>query len=243
MASAGHLVLGLIILRFDRVMMRLAHTENAADRRYWSSLSDALLNILSIFALKMRAGVLRLVETRLQGVFKLVRRAIVYNEAKWASVDLLNSALWIALVAFYVWLTMGVAGGIALGSLFMVYEYAVRAGGVITGIAAHFQSLARQQTDYASAALIWSAPAGQGSVPAGLPDCGDWQCLQIRQDDTAQVACRPLYAAVGRSDRRSRWAIAACSARGHRCRSDGRAAGVNGHPSAPGCRTVYRVDP
>jgi ATP-binding cassette, subfamily B, bacterial len=162
-ASCGYVLLGLIIIRFDRVMMRLAAAENAADRRYWSSLSDALVNILSIFALKMRTGVLRLVDTRLGEVFEPVRRAILYNEAKWASVDLLNSALWISLVALFVWLSIqggGPSDTIRLGSLFMVYEYALQAGGVITGIAAHFQTLARQQIDYASASPIQALALG-----------------------------------------------------------------------------------
>jgi len=196
-ASCGYLLLGLIIVRFDRVMMRLAAAENAADRRYWSSLSDALVNVLSIFALRMRSGVLRLVDSRLGAVFEPVRRSIVYNEAKWASVDLLNSALWIALVALFVWLS--IQGGapsdtIRLGSLFMVYEYALQAGGVITGIAAHFQTLARQQTDYASAAPIQALKPGRDPAPAaaqGTADAtssasasaaalaGDWHTLQF----------------------------------------------------------------
>lgn len=179
-AVSGYMVLGVIIVLFDKVMMRLAAVENAADRRYWSSLSDALVSILSIFALKMRAGVLRLVETRLRAVFQPVKRAIVYNEAKWASVDLLNSALWIALVTLYVWLSIQGAGDgtIALGSLFMVYEYALQAGGVITGIAAHFQLLARQQTDFGSAAGIWTLPSGRAPKP--VPAIADtWHELQF----------------------------------------------------------------
>jgi ATP-binding cassette subfamily B protein len=186
-ATSGYLVLGLIIVRFDRVMMRLAAQENAADRRYWSSLTDALGNILSIFALRMRVGVLRLVAARLSAVFEPVKRSIVFNEAKWASVDLLNSALWIALVALFVWLSVGAAGAagtIALGSLFMVYEYALQAGGVITGIAAHFQSLSRQQTDFASAAPLWALPSPSNLDPAGasaaaatLATPEDWRTL------------------------------------------------------------------
>ena len=223
-ASCGYVLLGLIIVRFDRVMMRLAAVENAADRRYWSSLSDALVNTLSIFALKMRAGVLRLVDARLAAVFEPVRRAIVYNEAKWASVDLLNSALWIALVALFVWLSIqgsGPSDTIRLGNLFMVYEYALQAGGVITGIAAHFQTLARQQTDYASAALIQALPLapaqsqatataaadavarrGADSLPpaaAGSPTAaalaGRWQELQFQGLD--YVHPRPHGAPAG----------------------------------------------
>lgn len=182
-ATCGYLVLGAIIVRFDRVMMRLATVENAADRRYWSSLSDALVNILSIFALKMRAGVLRLVDTRLHAVFEPVKRSIVYNEAKWASVDLLSGALWIFLVGLFVWLSVRGAGesaSIPIGSLFMVYEYALQAGGVITGIAAHFQSLARQQTDFASAAPIWALPATP-TMPA-VPSASAIDPAGARQD-------------------------------------------------------------
>ena len=212
-ASCGYVLLGLIIVGFDRVMMRLAAAENAADRRYWSSLSDALVNILSIFALKMRAGVLKLVETRLGAVFEPVRRSILYNEAKWASVDLLNSALWIALVAFFVWLSIqggGPSDTIRLGSLFMVYEYALQAGGVITGIAAHFQTLARQQTDYASAGPIQSLslPPVPGHAQPGASEsaarAGDWQELQFHGLD--YIHPRPHGAGVEGKERAIRGA-------------------------------------
>ena len=44
----GYLVLAAIIVAFDKVMMRLAREENAADREYWASLSDGLVNVLSV---------------------------------------------------------------------------------------------------------------------------------------------------------------------------------------------------
>ncbi len=86
--------------------------------------------------------------------------------------NLLASALWCVLVGVYAAEAAGVfgfgaaaggaaaAGTIALGKVFMVYEYSQQAGGVITAIAAHFQSLARQRADYAAAApLLSAAPA------------------------------------------------------------------------------------
>jgi len=105
-AVVGYLVLAAIIVAFDKVMMRLAREENAADREYWASLSDGLVNVLSVLALRLQRGVLKLVETRLDAVFAPVRRAIVYNEGKWATVDLLNCVLWIVLLSLYVWLSM-----------------------------------------------------------------------------------------------------------------------------------------
>lgn len=194
-AVAGYLVLAMIIVAFDKVMMRLATQENAADREYWSSLSDGLVNVLSVLALRLQRGVLRLVETRLGAVFEPVKRSILYNEGKWAAVDLLNTLLWIALLALYVWLSIegavpaapapeGAAPaveGVRIGNLFMVYEYALQAGGVITGIAAHFQSLTRQQVDYRSGEDIRALPladeAADRAVAERVP--ADWQTLSL----------------------------------------------------------------
>ncbi|MDO4906128.1 MAG: ABC transporter ATP-binding protein [Lautropia sp.] len=196
-AVVGYLIMAVVIVAFDKVMMRLAAQENAADREYWSSLSDGLVNVLSVLALRLQRGVLKLVETRLGAVFEPVKRAIVYNEGKWAAVDLLNCLLWIVLLGLYVWLSVqgtvpaeAVAGaegatadqGVRIGNLFMVYEYALQAGGVITGIAAHFQSLTRQQVNYQSGDEIRALPlaAERASDEAGVPavPC-DWSRMRL----------------------------------------------------------------
>lgn len=212
-AVVGYLVLAAIIVAFDKVMMRLAREENAADREYWASLSDGLVNVLSVLALRLQRGVLKLVETRLDAVFAPVRRAIVYNEGKWATVDLLNCVLWIVLLSLYVWLSMqgmvpagpevqaaadaaagaagsvasaadGAAEGVRIGNLFMVYEYALQAGSVITGVAAHFQSLTRQKVDYASGDEIRALPLpAEQAAAVGAPEAAaipeDWQQLKL----------------------------------------------------------------
>ena len=212
-AVVGYLVLAAIIVAFDKVMMRLAREENAADREYWASLSDGLVNVLSVLALRLQRGVLKLVETRLDAVFAPVRRAIVYNEGKWATVDLLNCVLWIVLLSLYVWLSMqgmvpagpevqaaadaaagaagsaasaaeGAAEGVRIGNLFMVYEYALQAGSVITGVAAHFQSLTRQKVDYTSGDEIRALPLpAEQAAAVGAPEAAaipeDWQQLKL----------------------------------------------------------------
>ena len=212
-AVVGYLVLAAIIVAFDKVMMRLAREENAADREYWASLSDGLVNVLSVLALRLQRGVLKLVETRLDAVFAPVRRAIVYNEGKWATVDLLNCVLWIVLLSLYVWLSMqgmvpagpevqaaadaaagaagsaasaaeGAAEGVRIGNLFMVYEYALQAGSVITGVAAHFQSLTRQKVDYTNGDEIRALPLpAEQAAAVGAPEAAaipeDWQQLKL----------------------------------------------------------------
>ncbi|MCB1954829.1 MAG: ABC transporter ATP-binding protein [Rhodocyclaceae bacterium] len=174
-AAVGFGALGAVIVAFDRRLMRVSVDENRADRRYTAALADALGNVFSITALRRGQGVAALVAARLEATFAPLRRAIVLNEAKWAGVDLLATALWCALVAAYAW-QAAAEGAVALGKVFMVYEYARQAGGVMTALAAHFQSLARQRADTAAARAIQSAP----QQPAGAhPEAEPWHTVTL----------------------------------------------------------------
>jgi ATP-binding cassette subfamily B protein len=194
-AMVGYGLIGLLITRFDRVMMRIAVDENRAERAYSATLVDVLGNVLSVLALRRGAGVARLIGERLVAVFGPLKKSIVLNEAKWCSVDLLASALWCVLVGVYAAEAAGVfgfggaaaggvaaaAGTIALGKVFMVYEYSQQAGGVITAIAAHFQSLARQRANYAAAEPLFTAAqtAAAPSPSAGAGEGAPWQTLAL----------------------------------------------------------------
>lgn len=197
-ATVGYGLIGLLITRFDRVMMRIAVDENRAERAYSATLVDVLGNVLSVLALRRGAGVARLIGERLQAVFGPLKKSIVLNEAKWCSVDLLASALWCVLVGVYAAEAAGVfafgaaaggaaaaAGTIALGKVFMVYEYSQQAGGVITAIAAHFQSLARQRANYAAAEPLFTAaqtsvaPSPSEAASAEASAAPRWQALTL----------------------------------------------------------------
>ena len=51
-ALVGYGLIGLLITRFDRVMMRIAVDENRAERAYSATLVDVLGNVLSVLALR-----------------------------------------------------------------------------------------------------------------------------------------------------------------------------------------------
>ena len=206
-ALLGYGLIGLLITRFDRVMMRIAADENRAERAYSATLIDVLGNVLSVLALRRGEGVAKLIGTRLRAVFGPLRRGIVLNEAKWCAVDVLASMLWCVLVAVYAadaagligWggapvaaAAAGAAGGIALGKVFMVYEYAQQAGGVITAIAAHFQSLARQRADYAAASPVLDAPQSAPPVAPLAASVADspWRKLTLRDLHFAHARAR-----------------------------------------------------
>lgn len=156
-ALLGFLVIGYVIVRFDRVLMRLVEKQNSAERRYSAAMVDCLGNISTVLSLRLQQATGRLLRDRLAQVFVPLKRSIVINEVKWCMVDLLTIALTWTLVGVYAWLGRS-DGTLLLGNVFMVYTYAQQAGGVVVSLAAHYQQFSRMQTDYASADPIWHAP-------------------------------------------------------------------------------------
>lgn len=155
-AIVGFGIVAITIASFDRAMMRLAEEENKAERRHAAALLDCLSNLTSVLALRLQEPTRRLLERRLSAVIAPLRRSISLNEWKWCAVDLLSVTLTWGLVALYAWQATGNA--LLLGAVFMVFQYAQQAGGVISSLAANLQSFTRIRTDYASAQLIWDAP-------------------------------------------------------------------------------------
>lgn len=158
-ATLGYATIALASLAYDRVLTRLSDESNQAQRRYSTAWTDMLGNLFTIVALRRFSGAEALTWRRLQELFAPLRRIIWLNEAKWASVDLLGAALWCTLVALYAmrhW--HDGTGGLALGSVYMVYEYGRRAETVMSVIAADFSTLAQQLANYASADPVLAAP-------------------------------------------------------------------------------------
>ena len=180
MAMAGYVVIAIIIVRFDRALMRLARTENDADRRYVSALLDFLGNASTVIGLRLSAASRSLLWKRMQAVSAPLKRTVVLNEGKWCAVDLMGLGLTWGLVVVYVWQARAPGQAVMLGAVFMIYQYAQQAAGVVGSMAANFQFFARMHTDYGSAAPLWDAPAraddlGDERLDAAAP----WRTLQI----------------------------------------------------------------
>ncbi|WP_232077009.1 ABC transporter ATP-binding protein [Variovorax sp. PBL-E5] len=159
MAIGGYVVIAVIIVRFDRALMRLARTENDADRRYVAALLDFLGNASTVIGLRLSAASRGLLHRRMQAISAPLKRTVVLNEGKWFAVDLMGLALTWGLVVVYVWQERTPGQAVMLGAVFMIYQYAQQAASVVTSMAANFQFFARMHTDYSSAEPIWQAPS------------------------------------------------------------------------------------
>ncbi|MGJ7493187.1 ABC transporter ATP-binding protein [Variovorax sp. ZT4R33] len=187
-ALAGYVLIGLIILRIDRALMRLARVENDADRRYVAALLDFVGNASTVIGLRLQGASRLLLRKRMAAISVPFKQTVVLNEAKWFAVDMLGLLLTWGLVVMYVWQSRTPGQAVMLGSVFMIYQYAQQTAGVVSSMAANFQFFARMHTDYSSAAPIWAAPTGPAlttppeEVPAHerIDTAADWSELAIQ---------------------------------------------------------------
>lgn len=175
-ALVGYALIGMALVRFDRVMVRLVREENAAERRYTSSLVDSTGNIATVVTLGLQAPIRALVRARHQDVSRPLSRNIVVNEAKWATIDLLNNAIRIGLVALYGWLVWRESGVVLVGTAVMVHQYAQQIGTVVGSMAQHWGDLVRHQTDIATSdAILEATPRADAEVSGPT----SWRTIQI----------------------------------------------------------------
>jgi len=182
LAVAGYVLIAFIVLRFDRALMALARRENDADRRYVSALLDFLSNAQTVIGLRLSAASRTLLARRMAAISVPLKRTVLLNEGKWCAVDLLGLALTWGLVVVYVWQSHAPGQAVMLGSVFMIYQYAQQAAGVVGSMAMNFQSFARMHTDLGSAAPIWDAPMRENiDGGEGIDASVQWQRLDVEQ--------------------------------------------------------------
>lgn len=185
LAVVGYVLIAVVVLRFDRALMKLARQENDADRRYVSALLDFLANTSTVIGLRLVAASRRVLARRMSAISEPLKHTVVLNEGKWFAVDILGMALTWGLVVLYVVQTREPGQAVMLGSVFMIYQYAQQAAGVVSSMANNFQTFARMHTDYGSAAPIWSAPArvGDRADEALDPQAAHagWQQMQVER--------------------------------------------------------------
>lgn len=178
--AIGYVCLAVISIAFDRIMLRIHAEQLVVERSYFTALSDVLSNIMPVIALRKQKGSLARLAKKLDETATVERKEYVVNEQKWATIDILASALVYIEVGLYVYWSRpepGFAGAIALGSVFMVYEYAKKIDGVITVMVGQFSQLNAYIAGYAtSKTLLEIEQENAVTVDASI----HWRRLAVR---------------------------------------------------------------
>jgi ATP-binding cassette subfamily B protein len=176
-ALVGYTIVALLLLRFDRIMVRLVREENAAERAYTSAVVDGAGNISTVLTLGLDHAVRASVRDKYREVSKPLSRGIVVNEAKWATVDLLNNLMRTGLVGLYAYLAWRADGVVLVGTAVMVHQYSQQVGSVVGALASHWGDLVRQQTDIAGSDELLDATPRATATSA--PIDAAWRELRV----------------------------------------------------------------
>ncbi len=176
-AVLGYALIFALLIRFDRVMVRLIRAENAAERRWQAALIDGLANMATVLALRIPEPIRRAVAGRYAEVSEPLRRNVVINESKWCAIDLLNNGIRTGLVVLYAWLAWRQGGIILLGTAVMVHQYSQQVGNVVGSMAGHWSDLVRFSADIGGADDVLEAePRHLPVLPAMLEN---WQEITV----------------------------------------------------------------
>lgn len=213
LALLGFFIVGVIVLRFDLALMRLAVQQNDAERRYLARLLDFVGNISAVASLRLQRSTRALLDARMLAMFAPLKRSILLVEGKWCAVDLLTMGLSWTLVVVYAMSKLGttatpatlgsaapVSEVLLIGNLLMAHQYAQQASGVLVSMAANFQGLAHMRADFASGAPIRQAPNAVVHEPATALD---WRRIDIHDLTFTHVARAALADATSAPEVRS----------------------------------------
>ena len=197
-AFAGYLALAFLSTRFDKALMRLTQREMALERRYAAGLSDFLGHMGTVLSLRLQQASRTLLRQRMRAAFEPLGRIIALTEWKWCMVDLASTALTWSLVIGFVWAAthhaVGTgAGGLAIGAVFMVHQYASQTADVASAMAGQLQGLSHTRVNFESARPIFDAP--QTPEPAALP--AGWQRIVLRDVGFRHAKAHPDAPSLG----------------------------------------------
>ncbi len=187
-ALTGYITLACLSTRFDKALMRLTTHEMALERRYAAGLADFLGHMGTVLSLRLQRATDALLGKRMEAAFEPLARIIALTEWKWCMVDLVSTTLTWSLVIGYVGLsTHHFLGGLAIGAVFMVHQYAGQTAEVASAMAGQLQGLAHARTDFENARPIFDAP--RSPEPVALPP--DWQRIVIRDVSFRHAKAHP----------------------------------------------------
>jgi len=196
-ALVGYASLAFLSTRFDKALMRLSLREMALERRYAAGMSDFLGHMGTVLSLRLQKATATLLGKRMEAAFEPLGRIIGLSEWKWCMVDLVSTALTWSLVIGFVWASGHRAGtGLAIGAVFMVYQYAGRTADVASAMAGQFQGLSHTRSNFESARPIFDAP--QSPAPVALPT--NWQRIVVRDLAFRHAKAHPDAPSLGVSE-------------------------------------------
>lgn len=112
-----------IAVRFDRYLIKVYAKLNKAENLVSASVFDSISNITTVIILRVEKLVFDSIVRKAETPIPLDRRSNVVNEIKWFITSVFCTLTTIIVLAIYFWSNIGVAGGVLIGNVYLLYRY------------------------------------------------------------------------------------------------------------------------
>jgi len=117
------LLVGVIIVTFDRVLVKQYEHLNQSENIISESVFDAVSNVSTVIILRVEKLVFDAIMHKVEEPFALLKLNTRINEWKWFTVSMCCYVMSALVLGVYFWQHLGTAEGVLVGSVFLLIQY------------------------------------------------------------------------------------------------------------------------
>lgn len=141
---AAFLLLFVVIVRFDKVLVKLYQRYNEGAHQLNATFFDYVSNMTTLLILRLTALSAQSLATAIDRLRRPFVDEVIWNEVKWAVMDITVSLISVLTLAYYIVTELTVTGSVALGTVMMIYQYQSNLSNVVSNIGVYYGKLVQQ---------------------------------------------------------------------------------------------------
>lgn len=134
-----------ILLQFDKVMIRQYSAIYLKENRISEKIFDVISNITTVIILRIEAIVSSAIYKKIMEPFKLFKKNLNLNEAKWFLVSVSSRLMTILVLGSYFYFHIGAGKVILVGTVYALYGYVQRINELFTRFAYMYSDILQQK--------------------------------------------------------------------------------------------------
>lgn len=140
-----------LVVYYDRMLMGLYRTINKMENETSAGVYDGISNIVTVITLRVERPVYDALIHKAEKPRKPFHKSNNINEFKWFIVSIFSNTTTVVVLGGYLLIHKGDAGGVMVGSIFLLWRYLEKVTDVFSQCAAMFSNIVRQRVSVENA--------------------------------------------------------------------------------------------
>ncbi len=167
-----------ITLRFDRVLIVQYKKLNHQENRISASVFDAISNITTVIILRVEKLIFEAIVRKICQPYSLFKKNAVINELKWFLINMVSTAMAVAILIIYIRQNVHSSEGVLVGNVFLLIRYVEQIGEVFYHFTRIYGDLVQYQSKVMNAEELAEQFKPGNLTNHKLPV--NWQTIEVR---------------------------------------------------------------